>query len=387
MKGHIMEKQRNIQLFKAKYDIEACLKEIRECLEIGWTGIGFKTVEFENKWKEYTGYSNAFFTNSATAGLYLSLDILKEENGWDEHCEVITTPITFVSTNHAILKAGLCPVFADVDDTLCLNPDEVVKKITPATKAVMYVGMGGNAGHIDKIINICRDHNLKLILDAAHMSGTRWNQKIVGREADVIINSFQAVKNLPTGDSGMLCFQNDEYDKIARKKAWLGINKDTYLRSSDGGNYKWKYDVEYVGDKYHGNSIMASLAIAQLKHLDDDNEYRRKLASWYEEQLVRLVKEGGIRLIHIPNECISSRHLFQIVVDKRDELVDELNENGIYPGVHYVDNTEYKMYSYAKGTCPVAHYYSEHLVSLPMHLDLNRDDVEYICEIIRGAIV
>lgn len=375
-----------MQLFKAKYDIEPCLQEIRECLEIGWTGIGFKTVEFEKRWKEYTGCNNAFFTNSATAALYLATDILKSENSWDDDSEIITTPITFVSTNHAILKAGLKPIFADVDDTLCLSPASIMDRITPKTKAVMYVGLGGNTGHLDKILDICKSNNLKLILDAAHMSGTKWNGKVVGYEADAAIYSFQAVKNLPTGDSGMICFKESEYDEIARKKAWLGINKDTYLRTSDGNNYKWKYDVEYVGDKYHGNSIMASLALVQLQHLEEDNEYRRKLALSYEEELSELVADGLIKLVHIPDECTSSRHLFQIVIDNRDALILRLNENGISPGVHYTDNTEYRMYSYAKGTCPNAQYYSNHLVSLPMHLDVTEDDVARICKLIKDAV-
>ena len=94
-----------IQLFKAKYEIEECLNEIRKCLEVGWTGLGFKTLEFEEAWKTYTGLPFAHYLNSSTMGLNIAVDILKEEYGWEEEDEIISTPITFVSTNHAILKS------------------------------------------------------------------------------------------------------------------------------------------------------------------------------------------------------------------------------------------------------------------------------------------
>ncbi len=366
-----------IQLFKAKYEVEECLNEIRECLEVGWTGMGFKTIQFEEAWKEYTGLPNAYYTNSSTMGLYMAVDILKQEYGWNDDDEIISTPITFVSTNHAILKSHMKPVFADIDDTMCLSPESVRKNITDKTKAIMYVGLGGNVGNYQEIVKICEEYNLKLILDAAHMAGTRYKGEIPGKEAEVVIYSFQAVKNLPTADSGMICFKNEEFDQICRKKCWLGINKDTYARTSNSGNYKWKYDVEYVGDKGHGNSVMAAIGLVQLKYLDRDNSYRRQLASWYREKLSKY--SDKIKLVKIEDECESSCHLFQIMVEDRDALMMALNKAEIYPGVHYANNINYKMYSYAKGTCPYSEYVSEHTLSLPMNLYLTHDDVDLIC--------
>lgn len=365
-----------IQLFVPTFDIDGCLAEIKECLEKGWTGLGYKTVEFEEKWKEYTGMPHAHFLNSATVGLNLAFEILKETNRWDDGSEVITTPLTFISSNHAILLNKLKAVFADIDDTLCLDPADVEKKITPKTKAVLFVGIGGNTGHYEQIVDICKKHNLKLVLDAAHMAGTRLNGVIPGKEADAVVYSFQAVKNLPTADSGMICFKEQEHDSIVRKKTWLGINKDTYMRSSDGGTYKWKYDVEYTGYKYHGNSIMAAIALTQLKHLDKDNAYRRQIAKWYTDGFSKY--SDRIKLVEVPENCESSRHLFQIITEHRDALMTYLNEHEIYPGVHYVDNTEYRMYSYAKGTCPHAAYVSEHVISLPLHMRLSYSDVEAV---------
>lgn len=366
-----------IQLFVPTFDVEACLDEIRECLEKGWTGMGFKTIQFEEEWKKYTGLPYAHYLNSATVGLNLAFETLKEQYHWDDGDEVITTPITFISSNHAILLAKLKAVFADVDNTLCLSPTDVEKKITPKTKAVLFVGMAGNAGHYEEIVNLCEKYDLKLVLDAAHMSGTRINGEIPGKDAEVVIYSFQAVKNLPTADSGMICFKNGEFDAVVRKKAWLGINKDTYARATNsGGSYKWKYDVEYIGYKDHGNSIMAAIGLVQLKHLDRDNAYRRQLAEWYSKGFEEY--SDKIKLVDIPENCESSRHLFQIIVEDRDGLMAYLNEHEIYPGVHYVDNTEYKMYAYAKGTCPNAAYVSNHVISLPIHIRLTYEDVQAV---------
>lgn len=368
----------SIQVFKPVYDIEECLKEIKECLEIGWTGMGFKTVKFEEAWKDYTGYNNAYFVNSATAALNLSFDILKTQNQWNDGDEVISTPLTFVSTNHAIAKAGLHVVFADVDDSFCLDPDDIIRKITPKTRAVCYVALGGNMGQYKKIEEICRKQNIKLVLDAAHMAGTRLKGEIPGKEADAVCWSFQAVKNLPTGDSGMICFKDDGYDKLARQRAWLGINKDTYARTSmKDGTYKWKYDVDYLGNKYNGNAIMASIALAQLPHLDDDNAYRRELAQEYKKYLSGI---KGVSFPYLDDACVTSQHLFQILVQKRDACLSFLNTRNIFPGVHYISNTEYVMYQYGKGTCPKAEYISDHTLSLPCHLAVTKEDVKYISE-------
>lgn len=367
-----------IQLFRPKFEVEECLEEIRECLEKGWTGLGFKTIQFEEDWKKYTGLPFAYYLNSATIGLNFAVDILKETSGWEDNDEIITTPITFVSTNHAIPRAGLKAVFADVDDTLCLSPKSVEDRITEKTRAVIFVGIGGNIGHYYEIVRICKEHNLKLILDAAHMAGTRYLGEMPGREADVVVYSFQAVKNLPTADSGMICFRDGNLDEIARKKGWLGINKDTYTRTTNAGNYKWKYDVEYIGEKAHGNSVMASIGIVQLKYLDRDNAYRRQIAKWYRERFEDYTDK--IELVTVPIGCESSTHLFQILVEDRDGLILDLNAHEIYPGVHYADNTEYRMYDYDKGKCPYAAHVSAHVLSLPIHMHLTYQDVQNITD-------
>ncbi len=373
-----------IQLFVPSFRIEESLAEIKICLEKGWTGLGFKTVEFEDAWKAYTGLAHAHFISSATAGLHLAVQVLKEADGWQPGDEIVTTPLTFISTNHAILYEELQPVFADVDDSLCLDPASIEARITPRTRAVMYVGIGGNTGRLADVVQLCKDHNLRLILDASHMTGTRWKgDGQVGGESDVAVFSFQAVKNLPTADSGMICFRDAALDEEVRKWTWLGINKDTYARTTSQGTYKWYYDVEHLGYKYNGNSIMAAIGLVSLKYVDQDNAYRRQLADWYDEMLR---DEPRIRRIEHSPDCVSSRHLYQVELAHRDEVMLALNQAKIYPGVHYRDNTQYRMYAYAQGTCPRAHAASERIISLPMHMQLTRHHVEYVCQNLKEIV-
>ena len=194
----------------------------------------------------------------------------------------------------------------------------------------------------------------------------------IGEEADATIFSFQAVKNLPTADSGMICFKDEEDDKLVRQLSWLGIDKDTYSRSTKG-SYKWKYDVPNIGFKYHGNSIMASMGLIQLKYLDSDNDYRNTISELYKKHLkkdIKIVEDSWYTYK-------SAKHLFQILVNEedRESLINKLYGEDIYPGVHYIDNTTYKMYNYAYGTCPNAHKLSKQLLTLPIHLELKEEDI------------
>lgn len=370
-----------IHLFVPTFRVDEVLAEIRECLEKGWTGLGFKTVAFEQAWRAYSGLPHAHFLGSATAGLHLAFKLLKEAGRWKEGDEVVTTPLTFVSTNHAILYEGLRPVFADVDEHLCLDPASVSARITPRTRAVCFVGMGGNPGRYDAVRDLCRERGLKLVLDAAHMTGTRAGGRHAGHDADVSVFSFQAVKNLPTADSGMICFADPALDAEVRKWTWLGINKDTYSRTVSDAAYKWLYDVEHVGFKYHGNSIMAAMGLVALRWVEEDNERRRQLASWYDGALAGA---AGVEGVPMAAGCVPSRHLYQVLVDRRDEVMVALNAGAIYPGVHYRDNTLYRMYAHAEA-CPRARRASDRIISLPMHLRLGEAEVARVAAALRAA--
>jgi len=387
-----MENKKNINVFVPKFRKQEIMTHIEECLDKGWTGMGYKTVELEEEWKKITFFDNAHFLSSNTVGLHLALKVLKQEEKWEDEDEVITTPLTFVSTNHSILYENLTPVFADVDDQLCLDPVDVENKITPKTKAIMFVGIGGNIGQYKKIKELCLKYNLKLIFDAAHCAGTMVPRVFhgasvadvqVGWDADVTVFSFQAVKNLPTADSGMICFKEKKYDQIVRKLSWLGIDKDTFNRTTSKGTYKWDYDVPNIGYKYHGNSIMASMGLVGLKYLNEDNTRRREIANIYDQELLNL---NQVKVVsHNPN-CTSSRHLYQIRVPNRPQIMKYFNDQNIFPGVHYKDNTKYKLYNSSYGTCPNAHQISEELITLPIHCNMTNEDCFEVVKVLKKAL-
>src|SRR6185312_2392768 len=154
------------------------------------------------------------------------------------------------------------------------------------------------------------------------------------------------------------------------------INKDTYTRTLSQGAYKWYYEVDHPGFKYHGNSVMAAIGLVSLRYLDQDNAYRRQLAAWYADLLSN---KPGIEIVPTAPGCESSRHLFQMQVHDRDEVMTALNSLGVYPGVHYRDNTRYGMYADA-APCPNAQRASDRLISLPVHLRLQRHDLVRVCD-------
>lgn len=372
-----------IHLFKPMFRVDECLEAIRPTLEQGWTGLGNVTVSIESAWVEYTGFPHALFLNSNTGGLHIAFKVLKETRGWADGDEVITTPITFVSTNHAILYNNLTPVFADIDDFLCIDPQSLLDRITERTRAVIFVGMGGNPGRYAEVVTICRERGIAIILDAAHMSGTKIADVHVGADADVAVFSFQAVKNLPTADSGMICFADSDCDEKARRLSWLGISKDTFARTVGGGAYKWMYEVDELGFKYNGNSVMAAMALVSLKYLDEDNAERRRMCALYADLLRGA---PGISVVPMAAGCEPSRHLFQVEVEDRDNVLVALNERGIYPGVHYRANDQYGVYASMARDTPRARRASDSLLSLPLHLYLSDEDIAYVARCLREIV-
>lgn len=368
---------KKVNLLRPLFRVEECLSEVRECLEVGWTGLGFKTVQIEQSWKDKYTFKHALFLNSATSGLHLAIKVLKNKYGWQNGDEIISTGMTFVSTNHAILYENLTPVFAACDESLNMNPASVERMVTPKTKAIIFVGVGGNMKHYSQVREIARKANLQFIFDGAHCAGGMLSGTHAGLDADVSSFSFQAVKNLPTADSGMICFQDSEFDSYARELSWLGINKDTFLRKTQSKNYQWQYDVNHVGFKYHGNSIMAGLALVGLKYLEEDNILRRQIAKVYENELSSV---KGI--LFIKHEEGSSRHLCQLLVERRDELMVFLNERGVECGVHYKDNTRYSVYTSYRRDDQYKDF-TDNILSLPLNCHMSTDDAFYVAKKIR----
>lgn len=256
------------------------LKALKEVLSSGWWGLGPKTKEFEDEFARYLGSKYAVGLSSCTAALDLAFRCIGIEGK-----EVITTPMTFVSTNHAILYNKGIPVFCDIEqDTLNIDPEKIEGLITKKTKAVVVVHYGGRACSMDKIMAIAKKHGLYVVEDCAHAAGGEYKGKKLGSIGDFGCFSFHVVKNLATGDGGMLVTDNKRWHKRLLRLRWLGITRDTFARNKKQ-QYAWFYDVTELGYKYHMNDLAAALGLAQLGRLRWANRRREKCSRRYSEQL------------------------------------------------------------------------------------------------------
>jgi len=362
-----------IPVFRPSYGKEE-LEAVAEVMASGWVGLGPKTQEFEEAFAKYIGVKYAVALNSCTAALHLALKVMDVESA-----EVITTPITFVSTNHAILYNNATPVFCDVEpDTANISLESIEKNITKKTKAIITVHYGGHPCDMDAIIKLAKAKDIKIIEDAAHACGAEYKGRKVGTLGDIACFSFHAVKNLATGEGGMVTTNDKKIYEHLKKLRWLGITKGTWDRESTGEQiekYSWYYEVEEVGFKCHMNDIPAAIGLVQLKKLDNMNGKRRLIANRYNKAFKKL------EWIETPVEKAYARsafHNYVIKLEERDKLNSYLQEKGISAGVHYIPNHHYKMYKGYKATCPVADKIWKRFLTLPLYPDLADSDLDDI---------
>jgi dTDP-4-amino-4,6-dideoxygalactose transaminase len=327
-----------MQLFSPKYEVDECLEGIRKVLESGWTGCGPACREFEQEWSLFTGAKDSHYLSSATAALHIALRLCD----LPPNSPVLTTPLTFVSTNAVILYEGHVPVFVDINENdFSLNADDFLEKMEKhRATAGMWVHYGGNVSPEFYKAYARKNASFKMIEDCAHAAGASYRngEKVGTLEDTFACFSYQAVKNLPTFDSGMLCCASDTAMQRARKLSWLGIDKDTFARTNQSQNevYKWRYDIPELGWKYNGNDIAATIGKVQLKYLKRDNAYRNEIHEWYTEAL-----KNTSTVQMMTHQSESSHHLMVIRVKNRDEVIMALKKAGIAPGVHYLPNNEF----------------------------------------------
>jgi len=369
----------HIPVFKPSLGSEE-LAAVKETFDLGWVGLGPKTAEFEKQFAAYVGAKHAIALNSATAALHLSLQ-LAEVTGK----EVITTSMTFVSTNHAILYNGGIPVFVDIEaDTLNIDTAKIESAITSKTRAIVCVHYGGHACNLDAIHVLAKKHNLIVIEDAAHADGSDYRGKKIGSLSDLTCFSFHAVKNLTTGEGGMITTNNDDWAEHLKKLRWLGISKSTFDRSIVGEKYDWYYDVEEVGWKCHMSDINAAIGIVQLRKLDDMNNRRRNVRDRYNLEL----KE--ISWIELPVEkeyTRSASHNYVIKVDNeasRNGLIAHLRAQNIATGVHYIPNHLYEIYAPYRRSLPITEEVWRRIITLPLYPDMTDEEFVRVVEAIKN---
>jgi len=358
------------------YHDELEIKYLKEVIESGWWGLGPKTAEFEKKYAEYIGVDYALGLNSATAALHLALMCL-DVSGY----EVITPSMTFVSTNHAILYNGGIPVFCDIEpENLNVTAEEIEKLITEKTKAIIVVHYGGYACDMDPIMDLAVKHNLYVIEDCAHACGGKYKDKMLGSIGHFGAFSFQAVKNLATGDGGMLTTSNKEWSDRIKRLRWVGISKDTFDRGA-GNSYDWFYDVTELGYKYHMNDITAAIGLAQLEKLEWMNDKRRFWSDRYRDAFKEI---SAIKCPPIKDYVFPACHNFVIKTERRDELRTYLMEKGITTGVHYYPNHLFDMYKPYYRKLPVTESIWNELITLPLYPSMNEEEGNLVIESIKS---
>jgi len=366
-----------IPLFKPSVS-QLEIDSVTNVLKSGWWGMGPKTQEFEKKFAEYVGAKYAVALNSATAALDLSLKVHHIGRAIQGKPQVIIPALTFVSDGLAALYNECEVVFADIDEkTLCIDWADVNKKASRQTKAIIPVHYGGKSAQ-PEVVTVSEDAmgvsqaEVPIIEDAAHAAGNRTVAKY-----NMACWSFHAVKNLATGDGGMITTNDDRMYKQLLSLRWCGIDKSTWERSQK--KYGWDYSISGVGYKYHMNDITAALGLAQLERLDDLNNKRKLRVLQY------LYELNGLKWLTLPEyDKDSSWHMFtvRIAADKRDVFIDYLLAHGISAGVHYKPlNTYTQLFPATK--LPVTDRVWKTLVTLPLYPDMTDDEFTEIVDAIK----
>lgn len=365
---------------------EAEIDEVVATLKSGWLAKGPRTAQFEKQFAEYLGAKYAIAMNSCTAALHMAL-VAKGIGPGDE---VITTPMTYVATANTIIHTGATPVLADIDyRTTCIDPDEIEKKITPKTKAIVPVHYSGQVCDLDRIYDIADKHNLFVSEDAAHALWSRYKGRLIGNSLQGAASySFYATKNLCTGDGGMLVTDDEEIATKARMFSNSGMSQNAWNRYAKGGT--WKYDIAEFGFKNNMFDMQAALGLVQLGRLEEMQERRLSVAARYQEAFGAM---DAIDEPFVPEYTLHCWHLYvmrivpEVLTIDRDQFIVELNQRNIGTSVHFIPvhnmSAYTKRFGYQPQDFPNTQKHFERCISLPLYPTLTDEQVQYIINAVR----
>lgn len=360
---------------------EEDIRAVEEVLRAPYLTTGPKAEEFEKIVAEYTGAKYAVAIANGTAALHAACYALGIGSG----DEVITTPITFAASANCVLYMGGTPVFADIDEkTYNIDPEDVERKITPRTKAIIPVHYTGQPCDMDAIHAIAKKHGLYVIEDAAHALGAEYNGVKIGGMSDMTILSFHPVKHITTGEGGMVLTNNLElYNKVRLFRSHtISRRPGDLLNESEGG---WYYEQLDLGFNYRITDIQCALGISQMKRLPMFLERRRQIAEKYNNELAGI---EGLRLPAQAEYGNSAWHLYviQVPAERRKEIYDKLHDAGILVNVHYIPvyhHPYYRAHGYADTNCPNAEKQYASAISLPMFPKLTDEEQEYVIKTLK----
>ncbi len=361
---------------------------VADVLRSGWITTGPKTAEFEEQFQSYIGARGAVALCSATAGMHLMLKAL----GIGPGDEVITPSMTWVSTINLIVLAGATPVFADIDrDSLMITPESIKRSITDRTRLIIPVHFAGAAADIDPIRSDAAKSGITVVEDAAHSIGTQYKGTTIGNRGTSIF-SFHPIKNMTTGEGGMVCSDDLELLDTIRRLRFHGLGVDAWDRTSQGR--KPQAEVLEPGFKYNLTDISAVLGLGQLARIDDLNQQRAALAEIYLKEFETV---DEIQTLAQPES--TTRHSWSLFVVRldidrtkidRDEFMEQLKERNIGSGLHFRAAHLHAYYRENqhlwRGELPNTDWNSERILSLPLFPGMTADDVHRVVGGIKGIL-
>lgn len=340
---------RKIKLFKPFVSWYAVWNTIK-VLRSGQLAEGPLVKEFENEFGKRFGLKNVLAVNSGTAALELAYELA----GIGQGDEVITPVLTCTATNIPLARRGATIVFADIDRDLNISVEDVKKKITPRTKAIVFVHFGGNNRGLKELLAIAAEKKIVLIEDAAQaVASPFWGK------ADFTCVSLQAIKTLTSGDGGMLVCKDDTLYKKGKRLRWFGYDREEKQKLGDT-------DLVEAGYKYHMNDVSAAIGLGNLKVFD------RILA--HHKKLIQAYQDGGV---------VAHPWFALVITKKRDELKKYLKEQGIDSGMHHYRNDQYTIFG-GKKTFPMMDELENSYLLLPLHMGVTVADVKKICMSVRN---
>ncbi len=365
------------------------IREVTSVLKSGWITTGMKNKELCEKINAYIGSKYCILMNSCTAALHIALIAAGIKPG----DEVITSPLTFVSTVNTITYLGAKPVFVDIKpNDFIIDEDKIEEKITKKTKAILPVHYAGFSANLDKLRKICKKYKLELIEDAAHAFGSKYignDSEFIGQNSRFCAFSFYPTKNITTIEGGALVTNDEEIYKRSASLALHGISRDAWKRYTKGGS--WRYDVTDIGWKYNLTDIAAVLGLVQLKRIKEMQTKREKIYQLYKKELAGV---ESLEILEGNSYTNPFRHIFVVKITSkkcsRDRFVELMKEKDIICSVHFIP--VYQFTAYKKLLKPNPKNYPqtekafEECVSLPFGAAMSTKEVQTVIETIKKIL-